>query len=527
MGKFNPENQKIAQILLKNKITKLDVYGFDPQHNFELEISSDNFYIKIDESWINKLKTVNLDAVYEKQKIHGRDKELSQMKKVHAKINSDEVNFQLSINEFFTAILGPIDKPIRTHAYNIWIKTSLYVTSLPKKLQGWFHNQSVITLDAFRKKLLEEETRNLNKADSNKKLIDELGTLNTSIKHVFPIQTYLPPIILQGPPGTGKTYGVERYIKYIIENNPNPQQHSLKDCRFTNIETKIDYKNPPSVIWEIIQAHPSFSYEDFVRGMTTASGSSLHFEAKDRILVKMARLATELFIQYKNKAPKVILLIDEINRCNLSTVLGECILLLEPSKRMRMNGDELMGGTPVRLQYENNDTTQNTLVLPENLEIIGTMNTADRSIALMDYAIRRRFRFIDCKPNEETCPKILSQINVEDAKTSTNILQTYYGTDSERGSKVVELLEKINQEIKETHQLGHSFFMVSPPNCSDEEWQKKMKERMDYEVIPLLKEYHEDFSAWKNNSDYHKLKGYIKSFNFSLPKSDTTDTTLV
>ena len=91
----------------------------------------------------------------------------------------------------------------------------------------------------------------------------------------------------------------------------------------------------------------------------------------------------------------------------------------------------------------------------------------------------------------------------------------------------MELLEKINTEIKETHQLGHSFFIVSPSDCSDKEWKKKMEDKMDYEVLPLLKEYHEDFSAWKSASDYRNLERYITNFDFSLQKSEAKDGTAV
>ena len=92
-------------------------------------------------------------------------------------------------------------------------------------------------------------------------------------------------------------------------------------------------------------------------------------------------------------------------------------------------------------------------------------------------------------------------MNEGEVTPSTNVLQTYYGTDSPRGSKVVNCWKKSTWKSKR-HINWVTVFMVSPSDCSDEEWQKKMKEKMKYEVLPLLKEYHEDFSAWKSTSDY-------------------------
>mgnify|MGYP001166624289 CR=1 FL=1 len=259
--------------------------------------------------------------------------------------------------------------------------------------------------------------------------------------------------------------------------------------------------------------------------MTTKSGDGLHFVAKDRILVKMARLATDLFKKHGDRSPKVILLIDEINRCNLSTVLGECILLLEPSKRMRIKSGKIHMGTPVRLQYEKDNSDENTLVLPQNLEIIGTMNTADRSIALMDYAIRRRFRFISCMPNKPTLPLILSQIG--EKRKMNDVLDDVYKEAPSRNNHASGILTSINKQLNETHKLGHSFFIVDEQALTNEEWEKEFKDKIRYEVIPLLREYKEDFSAWSDFSE-EKYKGLIAELQKKIvikniiQNSDTT-----
>src|SRR5439155_1441184 len=146
------------------------------------------------------------------------------------------------------------------------------------------------------------------------------------------------------------------------------------------------------LIWEMIQLHPGYSYDDLVRGMSAVQrDGKLCFVPEDRLLVHLAMLAV------RRPNTTVVIILDEINRCNLASVLGELIFAMEPGAR----------GVPVRLQYgaPPGSPAGDVLSLPINLKFIGTMNTADRSISMVDYAIRRRFRFLDIRPNRGVIEK--------------------------------------------------------------------------------------------------------------------------
>ena len=162
-------------------------------------------------------------------------------------------------------------------------------------------------------------------------------------------------VIFQGPPGTGKTYVAQKLARHIAGS-----------------EERVT----------LVQLHPSYAYEDFVQGFrpTLKDGRAV-FELKDGPLLKAAKLAR------KGPGEKHFLVIDEINRGNLAKVLGELYFLLEYR-------DE-----KISLQYQGESDER--FSLPPNLYIIGTMNTADRSIALVDLALRRRFYFVELHPDEE------------------------------------------------------------------------------------------------------------------------------
>jgi 5-methylcytosine-specific restriction protein B len=206
--------------------------------------------------------------------------------------------------------------------------------------------------------------------------------------------------------------------------------------------------------------HPSYAYEDFVRGMGTADreGGGIHFEPKDRVVLELALVAEAV-------APRpVILIMDEINRCSLASVLGELILALEPDKR----------GREIRLQHGG------AVKIPKNLWFIGTMNTADRSIALVDYAIRRRFRFIDVPPSEEA-------------------LDSFYADKQARPEQVQaakEAMNAIGVKIGPPNlKVGPSYFMEHPTEPTGLPWPERMADRLIYEVLPLLREYSREDSS--------------------------------
>ena len=203
-------------------------------------------------------------------------------------------------------------------------------------------------------------------------------------------------VIFQGPPGTGKTYVAQKLAEHWAGSDSNVM---------------------------LVQFHPSYAYEDFVQGFRpkTADGGQVTFELRDGPLRQIARSAAA------DATGKYYLIIDEINRGNIAKVFGELYFLLE------------YRDTPMRLQYSDEPFS-----LPPNLYIIGTMNTADRSIALVDLALRRRFYFVEFHPNEEPIKDLLRR------------WLTKHGQDT----WVADLVDRANAELKDHHAaIGPSYFM--------------------------------------------------------------------
>ena len=205
-------------------------------------------------------------------------------------------------------------------------------------------------------------------------------------------------VIFQGPPGTGKTF-VARELAACLAGSPD---------RVT-----------------LVQFHPSYAYEDFVQGYRPVPQpqGSIGYEIKDGPLVRAAKRAE------KDRTSKHFLIIDEINRGNLAKVFGELYFLLEYR-------DE-----KIRLQYSDEEFS-----LPGNLYIIGTMNTADRSIALVDLALRRRFYFQDFHPDRYPIDRVL---------------RSYLRKNAPHMEWVAGIVEDTNRELSDDSHaaIGPSYFM--------------------------------------------------------------------
>ena len=242
--------------------------------------------------------------------------------------------------------------------------------------------------------------------------------------------------------------------------------------------------------YKIIQFHPSYTYEDFVRGInavTTTNG--IIYKAKNKILADYADKA------FKNENEKYILIIDEINRANLSSVLGELIYALEyrykfnDTQREREKAEVLSMYGIIDDEGENKENF--TLRLPENLYIIGTMNTADRSVGHIDYAIRRRFAFVEVLPekledNSEIyfnttdfmdVAKLFIKIGEDDVVDFENAENSDFLSDDFSAKDVA---------------LGHSYFIADKNKITESEKQDYFKMKMKYEVVPILNEYLKD-----------------------------------
>jgi GTPase subunit of restriction endonuclease len=239
--------------------------------------------------------------------------------------------------------------------------------------------------------------------------------------------------ILYGPPGTGKTYVAEHLARHLIGGGDG--------------------------FIELVQFHPAYAYEDFIQGIRP-----LEDDGELRYPMIPGR-----FLQFCRRAESCqgtcVLIIDEINRANLARVFGELMYLLE----YRDREIHLAGGGNLRI--------------PGNVRIIGTMNTADRSIALVDHALRRRFAFLKLQPNYD-------------------VLHWYHRSTGFSTKSLVGVLRRLNNQINDPHyEVGISFFL-------NEDLDEEIEDIWKMEIEPYLEEYFfdqpetvEDFRWGKVRSD--------------------------
>ncbi|WP_400192578.1 AAA family ATPase [Hymenobacter sp. B81] len=240
-------------------------------------------------------------------------------------------------------------------------------------------------------------------------------------------------LILQGPPGTGKTF-LARRLAWLLLGSQD--------------EARI----------ELVQFHPSYSYEDFVQGFRPDGHGG--FQLTDGVLPDVCRRAA------RQPERPFVLLIDEINRGHLNRIFGELLVLLEPDKRGPQHA--------VRLPYAPAEAPR--FFVPENLYLIGTMNTADRSLAPLDYALRRRFAFVSMTPEfGEPLRRLLRRQGVP-AATAERLL-----------TRLPELNQAIaaDPELGPDFQIGHSYF-CQPPAANTTAWLNLV---LAQEIAPLLDDY--------------------------------------
>lgn len=228
------------------------------------------------------------------------------------------------------------------------------------------------------------------------------------------------------------------------------------------------------LLWKyakLIQFHPSYTYEDFVRGMVAVpADNGVAYKVLDRVLAETAKEATE------NPAANYVLILDEINRANLPAVLGELIYALEyrgqaVNSLYAKEGDDVEGNG-------------NELILPKNLYIIGTMNTADRSVGQIDYAIRRRFAFVDILPKDlEGKLEQGYQFASDSFKDVAELFVKAYNANTDYTQMNTAKSDHLSEEFhpKEVW-LGHSYFIH----------QGDFETKLNYEIKPLLREYVQD-----------------------------------
>ena len=237
-------------------------------------------------------------------------------------------------------------------------------------------------------------------------------------------------VIFYGPPGTGKTFELQKRLREAYDAGEE---------------------------YDFVSFHPNYSYEEFVGGLrpTAVPGSNgiavVYEKGPFRKLCELA---------HADSSRRFTLFIDEINRANVAKVFGELITLIEPSKRAKAGSEPNIGdGVWITLP----GSAGEQFSVPDNLDIVATMNTADRSVSTMDVALRRRFRFVECPPEPKRIdPPTIGAIDLARLLTRLN--------------------DRLEFMLDRNHAIGHATFM-SIAELTD--LQKRLAER----VIPLLQEY--------------------------------------
>jgi 5-methylcytosine-specific restriction enzyme B len=270
---------------------------------------------------------------------------------------------------------------------------------------------------------------------SIEKALETVFVEKKRFRNIVDLLNHKKNIIIQGPPGVGKTF-IAKHIAWAM------------------IEKKDDNRI------QMVQFHQSYSYEDFVQGFRPDEDGN--FYLKDGIFYKFCKKAE------RDKNNNYFFIIDEINRGNLSKIFGELMMLIESDKR---------GEFEIPLTYSKTD---DTFTVPPNIYLIGTMNTADRSLAMVDYALRRRFCFVNLIPAYETDKfnSFLAKAGVDKdliERINNNI------------SGINKVIENDKKNLGTGFKIGHSYFCTAKnSNESGTDWYERI---VDFEIAPLLLEY--------------------------------------
>ncbi len=264
-----------------------------------------------------------------------------------------------------------------------------------------------------------EQAENISTTQVPEELVLSPTVVPEAVKPLLKMAERTRNILLYGPPGTGKTWLVTQFAKAFTDAN------------------KV----------EMVTFHQSFAYEEFVEGIKPVIvEGQVAYDVVDGVFKRVCKSAIA------DPDGKYLLIIDEINRANIAKVLGELITLIEDDKRL---GED--NALQVRLPYSGE-----LFGVPKNLTILGTMNTADRSIALLDLALRRRFTFVEMPPDPSLLSSDVAGVNLQTLLTRLN-------------RRIAVLLDP-------DHRIGHSYLMnVETENDLQFAWYHR--------ITPLLQEY--------------------------------------
>lgn len=281
---------------------------------------------------------------------------------------------------------------------------------------------------------------------SDSDFLSEVYIKSEELQKLKSLLTNKQNIILQGAPGVGKTFTAERLAYTLM---------GVKD------KSRV----------EMVQFHQNYSYEDFIMGYKPNETGG--FEIKQGVFYKFCKKAAN------SPEKDFFFIIDEINRGNLSKIFGELLMLIENSYR----------GKEIKLAY-----TDELFTVPKNLYIIGMMNTADRSLAMIDYALRRRFSFFEMLPGFES----------EGFKNYVTKLS------SEKLKQVIKQIQALNEVIRKDESLGQGFCIGHSYFCNQTEFSEEwLNNVIEYDIEPMLKEYWFD-EVEKYNTQISILRNLLK-----------------